>query len=79
MSDDPIEKELRASQAAYLKAPIRRRNAVIAARESDSELWTIYRIARTLEVDERTVKLILKDGPGRNARGPRRKQNGEQP
>jgi hypothetical protein len=72
VSDDPIEKELRAAQSAYLRAPIRRRRAVLAARDADPDHWTIYRLARTLGVGERTIRAILKDGPGRDAKGARK-------
>ena len=56
---DPIEAELRASQAAYVRAQAaaaRRREAVNAARAAD---WKTYRIAKTLGVDESTVRAIL--------------------
>lgn len=60
---DPIEQELTLAQRAHAKGIERRRAAVVAARQLGPDgkpLKSIYRIARVLGVDERTVRAILK-------------------
>ena len=57
---DPIEQELTLSQRAYVKAITRRRAAVVAAREPGPDQKSIYRIAKVLGVEERTIRSILK-------------------
>lgn len=56
LEDHLIARELRASQVAAVKAPIRRRKAVLAAVAAG---WTPSRIARVMSADRTTVKAIL--------------------
>ena len=56
MDDSEITRELTTAQADVLKAPVRRRKAVMLARENG---WSKYRIAAVLGVKGPTVDSII--------------------